>query len=411
MLIADDIQTKNNEFGFGYFITHQNHIGTYLDLSTGSPQFFFGANSTPGIVYGSGEGNYFLRDQYVPPGPLSVYLNAWLKRSTVTNHQTLDPRLSFVYHVDTERHLASDGRPSGRRTGTRQSVRAGVAQPDAVEHHADLRRPHVHRQLDQSALATGDRDRLRSGLRTPLSRRYRPQRRRVRELREKHHFRRQRPGLAVAERHDSVGAACAYIARISALCNIPPTALGIANLSVGSSFNAGLARYQGIELTGRYRVNPFMFVDYTYDIQSAAYVDIPDQVLQNNVLIIPHSQFNGTPLHKASVGLDYQSRGGFEGRIDGYYQGLYNGYNPSTPFYYANATFSQRLGKNATFNIGVQNITNSNTNNYLTFGTLPFQAENSYGTDTSAVQQQSSQSTTQQYLLPITAVFSLTYRF
>ena len=411
LLISDDIQSRNNALGFGYFITHQNHIGTYLDLSTGTPQFFFGANSTPGIVYGSGEGNYFLRDQYTPPGPLSVYLNAWLKRSTVTQKQTLDPRLSFVYRVTPSDVLRltggrADAAPapdnlfgpvSLNQTPTNLNPTCGgltsigsstnpLLQPETA---TDYEVAYGHRFFGDTVINVNGYVSLEKNIifggNVPVT---------------------QLPNVTIP-----ASLLAQYLARISGFCGGPPSSYGLGNLSVSSSFNAGLARYQGVELTGRYRLNRQMFVDYSYDIQSAAYVDIPDQVLQNNVLIVPHSQFNGTPLHKVSAGLDYQSRGGFEARIDGYYQGLYNGYNPAQPFYYANASFSQRLNKSTTFNIGVQNLFDSNANNYLTFGTIPFLAENVYGTDTSAVQQQASQGTTQTYLLPITAVFSITHRF
>jgi hypothetical protein len=138
LLFSDDIAGRTNDFGFGYFVEHQNHIGDYLQKTGTGYQIFNGANSIPGAVFALGERNFFVRDQYTPNGPLSIYLNAWLKRSTVTQKQTFDPRLSFVYKVtpsDVVRLTGgrSDAAPARiscrvpyRRTGRRRTSRRNV---------------------------------------------------------------------------------------------------------------------------------------------------------------------------------------------------------------------------------------------------------------------------------------------
>lgn len=148
-----------------------------------------------------------------------------------------------------------------------------------------------------------------------------------------------------------------------------------------------------------------MYFDYSYNVQSAADLGVPDFILARAVNTINGSQIQGVALHKGSLGLDIQNGRGFEGRIDSYYQGEYNAYN-RTPFFYANASLSQQVTKNTTLNIGVLNLFNSIASTLYTTGVGPYVAENKFGTDANIYQQQTGQTG----LLPITATLSITAR-
>jgi outer membrane receptor protein involved in Fe transport len=132
-------------------------------------------------------------------------------------------------------------------------------------------------------------------------------------------------------------------------------------------------------------------------------------LLKSNPTLIPGKQIQGVQLHKASAGLDYQSLQGFEARVDSYYVGEYNSYN-RLPFFYANATLSQRAGRGTTLNVGVLNLFNSNVSTFNSTGDTPFIAENRFGTDQNATQQNANLGIQNSALLPITAVFSITQR-
>jgi len=405
LLFSDDIAGRTNDFGFGYFVEHQNHIGDYLQKTGTGYQIFNGANSIPGAVFALGERNFFVRDQYTPNGPLSIYLNAWLKRSTVTQKQTFDPRLSFVYKVtpsDVVRLTGgrSDAAPapdllSGpvspnrtpsnitpQCTGGQLTTVGNSSNPNLIqESSTDYEIGYGHRfngdnVVNVDGYFSFEKNRIFRG-QIPVS------------------------SLPFVLPPDLLSQ---YLARISSFCGSPAQAT-IANLGYLARYNAASTRYQGIELTGRYRTNQNLFFDYSYNVQSAADLGVPDFILGRSVNTINGSQIQGVALHKASLGLDVQNGHGFEGRVDSYYQGEYNAYN-RTPFFYANASLSQQVTKNTRLNIGVLNLFDSISSKVFTTGVGPYIAENRFGGDANSFQQQ----TPQTGLTPVTATVSITTR-
>ena len=409
LLLSDDIQTTNNEFGFGYFVDHQNHTGTFLNLTGKTPVFQIGVPSTPGLSLALGERNFFVRDQYTPPGPFSAYLNAWLKRSSVTQKQTLDPRLSLLYHVTSQDVVRltggrSDGAPAPDNVNGPLSLnqspanltpicggqtRVGSSANPALqpESSIDYELGYGHRFAGDNVVNVDgyfsfEKNRIFRGV-VPAS---------------------SVPGVIIP-----ASLLSQYFSRIAGFCGTPLSSLSYANLAYTAPFNAANTRYQGVEISGRYRLNPRLFLDYTYDTQSAVDLGLPDSLLKSNPTLIPGKQIQGVQLHKASAGLDYQSLQGFEARVDSYYVGEYNSYN-RLPFFYANATLSQRAGRGTTLNVGVLNLFNSNVSTFNSTGDTPFIAENRFGTDQNATQQNANLGIQNSALLPITAVFSITQR-
>jgi len=190
--------------------------------------------------------------------------------------------------------------------------------------------------------------------------------------------------------------------------NLPPPTLN--DLSVSTNYNAATARFRGIELSGRARVNRQFYVDYTDDVQSAVYNDLSDTLLARNVFNINGAQLNGLPLHKGSIGLDYSSRGGFETRLDTIYLGNGNAYYRPA-FAYSNASFSQRFGKYTTLNVGVLNIFNSASSSLYDLGGSVWQPKNKFGTDLSAMYKAYNQQTAALGLIPTSVTVSITRRF
>ena len=104
--------------------------------------------------------------------------------------------------------------------------------------------------------------------------------------------------------------------------------------------------------------------------------------------LVPEAQLLGIPLHKASFGLDFSSLRGFELRMDTYYVGPNNGFNRGA-YFYSNVAVTQQLGRHATLNLGVFNVFDQASDRFGRFGLGPFNAENKFGTDRNAFDQQS----------------------
>ena len=405
LLLSDDIPTQLNDFGFGYFVEHLNHLGTFQTSDV--PYLQYGAASIPDQQYSFGIRNFFIRDQYTPPGPLSIFLNTWLKRNTLTQKQTLDPRLSFVLRLSNSDVLRltggrSDGQPApelligpaslnqtpsnitatcGGLTSVGNSTNPGLQPESSIDYEIGYgHRFGADTVINADAYYASEKDRIFSGV-VPIS---------------------QIPSVVIP-----TNLLAAYLARVNAQCgtnNASP-----ADLAFSTRFNASTARYQGLEFNGRYRLDRKLFVDYSYDLQSAVNLGVPNQILQNNFTTINGSQIQGIPLQKYSAGLDFVDLRGFEARVDAYYIGSFNQYNRD-PFFYANASLTKQFSRGTSVNIGIQNLFNSQASQLTVKGAAPFQGENQYGTDTSAIQQNATQGINQTGLLPITAVFSVTQR-
>lgn len=401
-LISDDIATRTNDLGFGYFVDHQNHTGTFLDAFGAGYHEAVGASSIYGADFALGERNFFLRDQYTPDGPLSIFLNAWLKRSTVTNKQTFDPRLSFVYRVT----------PSDvvRLTGGRSDAAPApdlLSGPTVLNTTPSNITPQCGSQLTQVGNSSNPNLIQESTTDYELGYGHRFNGDNVVNIDGYFSFEKNRIFRGVIP-VSSVGGVippdllAQYFARVAKFCPSAPGTL--AELGYGARFNAASTRFQGIELSGRYRLNHNAYLDYSYDVQSAANLGLPDSILSKNVTLDNGRQIQGVALHKASLGIDVQNAHGFEARIDSYYQGEYNAYN-RIPFFYANASLKQQITKNTAFNIGVLNLFDSVSSTINSSGVGPYIAENSFGGD---MGNHFLQQTTQSGLTPITAVFSIT---
>ncbi|TAM76684.1 TonB-dependent receptor [bacterium] len=387
-LISDDIAAEHNTFGFGYFVLHQRQTGDKFNYLLDGNGNVTAHNLIATPEYTQGFSSVFVRDQYMPSARLSLFGNFWLTHSTVTGRTTLDPRVSVIFRPTnqdvlrvTGGHSNAEPAPSLRFgppnlnttpqnlnptcNGNQQTAIGSVSDPNlAPETSTDFEIGYGHRfkrgdTVQLNLYTANEQDALFGGT------------------------------LAVS----AIGSGAIpafllqqYYARIGQLCaNLPNPIL--ANLAVTTTYNAAQARYRGIEINGRYRLNRQFALDYMYDVQSAALLGVPDSVLANNVTVINGSQVYAVPLHKASLGLDYTSSNGLEARLDEFYTDGNNGFSRPA-FTYANGSLSKAFG-NTIVTLGIYNVFDDAVDTFGRIGLGVFKPENQFGTDTNAVQQQS----------------------
>lgn len=371
--ITDDLVSDRNTFGFGYIGVHQLYTsGTFKQSN---PRF------APDL--GSYVGNAFLRDIYDLTPKLQLFANANIKTSSVANATNLDPRASFVYRPNgSDVYRVSVGRATDAPDAQLKSAPLSITtQPGALnpncgglnsigsdangslasENAKEIELSYGHRfRADSQVQVVGYDDEVQNVVFSsiqPLA------------------------GFGPGALPANVGD---YLARISTYCGKPAS---LASLGLTTAANAGAGRFRGIDVTGRYRLSPKLYVDYGYDMLSARYFGIPATSLQNNVTLIDGGQIAAVPFQKANLGVDYTFRDATELRLDGFFVGRNNAlYRP--PYFYADGFVSRPFGKDLTLNLGVQNLFNSQYDAYGRFGYATFQPENGFGTDANAIEQE-----------------------
>ena len=396
-LASDDIISNNNQFGFGYYVQHQSVTGnTYADPLLIPRQPAALANA-----------NVFLRDAFTASSKLSFYGNVWLKESSATHGSTIDPRLSAVFRPtssdviragfaksegDPDPSLASGNLnttptnlnpPCGAfKNNTGQRLNVGqIGNPQiGPETATDMEVAYSHRFggdsiINIDAYNTNESNQIFNASFSAAL------------------FPGQIPAALLSQ----------YFAVIQNLCNTTPT---LDNLALTQASNFSNARFRGIEISGRIRINRQLYADYSYDMQSAAQTGVPDALLASNLTIINGSQIVGIPLHKQSLALDYSTPGGIEARIDGEHLDAYNGLN--RPGYtYADGFVRYAAPRGTSLSFGVYNIFQTAVLSYGQIGLGTFTAENQFGRDATAFDQ----AVKLRGLTPRSFVFSLSQRF
>jgi outer membrane receptor protein involved in Fe transport len=387
LLLTDDIGTTNNDFGFGYFVEHQQTSGDNRVYISTSNTVAFAPNNT----YGEGDFSFFLRDNYTPSTKLAVYLNAWDRRSSVTQHTTVDPRISFVVKptshdilrltagqadgdpaINTVQAAAINGvnNPSSLNptcTGLNSVASAGNADL-RPERSSDLEAAIGHRFWSDTAVnvvgyVSSVKDQIISGV---------------------------GPITPIALANPAISSQLAlFAAKINSQC--PGLALSAATVSsvlgLSEYVNATSGLVRGIEATGRLRVAPWIRFDGVYDIQSSRQFGQPVAFLQANPFVLDGGQVYAIPVHKFSVGADYTGVRGYEAQLQLYYIGNNNTLNRPAYTYY-NGFLSKSLGKNLSLTLSGYNLFNQNAANYGYFGLQQPAPTNPYYTgDSSALGQ------------------------
>ena len=164
------------------------------------------------------------------------------------------------------------------------------------------------------------------------------------------------------------------LARLNSCPGLNPT---IHNLAFSTTFNAAAARYRGIVLSTNVGLMPRVTLNASFDVQSAAYLGVPQDILIGNTSLLDGGQIYGIPLRQGTTGIAYQDNQGFGARLDATYIGGNNSWNRN-PFWFANASVSKTSGQ-VGINFGVYNLFNSVAQQYGLIGSGVYVPQNFYG--------------------------------
>jgi outer membrane receptor protein involved in Fe transport len=387
-LISDDIANAKNDFGFGYSLINQLQTSTGvagngpIDPSTGINSLVNIPNYNFPASYFS-EGSVFVRDSYRFNDLFSLFANSWIKRSSVTQKTSFDPRITALVHATNNdvfrlTYGRSDGAPapllkavgitqvtdpgnsltSVSCNGAANSV-ATAGNPNLTSENAvDIEAGYGHRFKEDSnfqvnAYVTNLKDQL-IGATEPILQ------------------------YGLGNVNFQGGALTTYIARLNAngCLGRGVTPLNVDQfLGVSTTYNLGNQLARGIEISGRERVNRILYLDYSYSIESSQSFNIPDSVLVNNA-----NQFNGVqvaaiPLHQGTISVDI-APGPWDFRIDNYYTEQNNPLD--RPSYWHSDVFLTRSfnGGKTLLTLGGTNIFNQASQVYGYIGAGTFTAYN-----------------------------------
>jgi outer membrane receptor for ferrienterochelin and colicin len=371
-LLTDDIPSGSvNDFGFGYFVEHQNYYGDSLAYTTDAAGNINGEYFSQQPTVGEGDFSFFIRDNYTPTDKFGVYLNAWERRSSVTQHSSLDPRLSFVFKptkhdvvrltggeadgdpsatIVSAGSLTGFGNPSSLNPvcdGALNAVATGGNSDLLPERSKDLEAAYGHSfsadtQVNVVAYVSSVSDQLFQGT---------------------------GPITAAALANPSINPLLgAYATKINSKCGTDYSAANVASvLGLSGTFNASTALYRGIDSTARIRLTNQFAIDLQYDIQSAQQFGEPVGLLITNEFLLNGGQIFQIPLQKGSIAFDFSDHRGLNGQLQMYYVGNNNTLN--RPAYeFANGFISKAIGKRVTVALSGFNIFNSNAQDYGYFG-------------------------------------------
>ena len=374
-LASDEFITGKHDISFGYYTQHQAH---YFD-QFGATAFDSGGNPTAyGITqeptFYLNSNLYYVRDQYQPNAKISLFGSFWFNHTNVSSGTSFDPRLTIMWRPDPRDVIRLTGGKANSNADP--SLAFGAVSYDT--------------NFNAITLCPGGLLNAGSGPNPTLQ----PETATDVESSFGHRFGDgstvQLEGYSAYE-HDAMlngiipfaslpgapppGFLNQIFARMKQVCpNVSnPT---VTNLTASAAINAANARYQGIVLSGTYDIVRNLTFNGAYNIQSAAFLGVPDYILVNNPNIVNGTQVLGTPLRKADMGLAYNNPKGIAWTFDGHFIGANNGWNRPA-FWFANASISNNFGP-ATVNFGINNVFNSAAQQYGLIGLGTYSPVNSF---------------------------------
>jgi outer membrane receptor protein involved in Fe transport len=376
-LLSDDFPMSKNDLGFGYSWLHQSNTNGQFpySLPNGTTYNTFGNNPPLYLATAS----YFVRDNWVPNDKFSAFASFWIQRSLDTSSTHFDPRISLIYRPDSSDVIRLTGgrsysepdpsliafappvygAPSAincpySTTGAASLVPiASVANPELQPETAeDLELAYGHRftattNIQADVYQSWESQALLNGNVSIVG------------------F----PGITVPTSYIDKA-----LARLNSCSGLHPS---IHNLAFSTTYNAAGARYRGIVLSTNVGITRNVTLNAAFDIQSAAYVGIPQDILLANTSLLDGGQIYGIPLRQGTAGIAYQDNHGFGARMDATYIGGNNSWNRN-PFWFVNASVSKQSGP-VTIGLGVYNWFNSAAQNYGLIGYGVYQPQNFYG--------------------------------
>ena len=314
LLVGDEFPGPNSDFEIGtsymnnaYFLTTNANHGS-------------GVSSTSSFPYAWEQG-YFARYVYhAPNSPLAGYANLWQKHASATNSTYLDSRFSVVDRAtshDVVRFSVGNTttQPSqdmlnksyvpnddiigagGGAAVTCDGLNSVGTAPSSLlqpEQGVDEELSYTHRWYGDSTSQlllynTNIYNKLYSTI-VPLSQ-------------TGTSF---IPPELLAQFVQVVGAKCGVA--------VAPSLLG----STGN-FNVGTMRAKGWDFSGRMRASRNFYFDYDYALTSTTLLGANEQLIQDNVTLIPGSQIARVPLHTANLAADYTFNHGLDLRYGMYF--------------------------------------------------------------------------------------------
>jgi outer membrane receptor protein involved in Fe transport len=377
-LLSDDFAMSKNDLGFGYTWLHQSNTnGQYpYSLPDGTTYNVFGNNPPLYLATAS----YFLRDTWTPNDKFQAFGSFWVQRSLDTSSTHFDPRVSLVYRPDPADVIRITGGrafsepdpsliafappiygapssincpPATSGTGSLVSI-ASVANPELQPETAeDLELAYGHRfnattNIQADLYQSWENQALLSGNVSIIG------------------F----PGITVPQ--DYIEKA---LQRLSSCPGLNPTEK---NLAFTTTYNAASARYRGIVLSTNVGLMRGLSFNASFDVQSAAYLGVPADILIANTSLLDGGQIYGIPLRQGTAGIAYQALNGFGARLDATYIGANNSWNRN-PFWFANASFSYSVNPQTAINLGIYNLFNSVAQQYGYIGYGVYIPQNFYG--------------------------------
>jgi outer membrane receptor protein involved in Fe transport len=376
-LIGDDFPMSKHDLGFGYTWLHQTNNNGQFPYSLPNGVTYNAFSFNPPLYLATA--SYYLKDVWTPNDKFQAFGSFWLQRSLATSSTHFDPRVSLIYRPDgSDLIRLTGGRsfsepdpsllafappvygapssincpPATRGTGALVPV-ASVANPELQPETADdleLAYGHrfnastniqadVYQSLESQALLNGN---------VPIV-----------------GF----PGITVPQNYVDKA-----LERLSSCPGLNPT---IHNLAFATTFNAAAGRYRGIVLSTNVGITREVSFNASFDVQSAAYLGIPTDILIANTNLLDGGQIYGIPLRQGTTGLAYQDSHGFGARFDATYIGGNNSWNRN-PFWFASSNVSYTNGP-VTLNFGIYNFFNSISQHYGLIGDGVYIPQNFFG--------------------------------
>jgi len=290
--LGDAIALENDDLAFGATYLNNAYALQFDHGLSGAPVFHDTAVYVKNALR-------FDRDRF------TAYTNAWFKRSTATNTSYVDPRLSVVYA------------PSSHDV-FRVAYGASTAQPTADELGQTFQFSPPGGAGGGAAISCTSLNPIGNAPSAVL----RPERGIDEEVAYGHRFSGDSQiqfDLYETNVYDKIYQATLPLAQAGA-SSIPSSQLASATaavqarcgavnaatlLGLSGNFNLGSIRARGFSIGGRQRlIARKLFLDYDYDVTSAALVSAPQTLLQNNLTLIQGSQLPHVPLHTATLSLD-----------------------------------------------------------------------------------------------------------
>jgi hypothetical protein len=346
---------NNNEFAFG---AYYNNITSKFNTSMNFPDgtCCFSGNLPDPSAH---ETSFFFRDTYHPlSSPLTTYLSAYFKHSSLTNTSVIDPRIAFVNDQGNDVYRIAFGQVSTQPalaqvfspfSASPPGSLLGAVKCNTLNSIGNGGNPHAKpERASDSEFSWGHRFSGDSSIQLSL----------YTEPIIAQLYTQTIPVSQFPASFFGTTDLNAYANFVTAACG-GTNASNLQFLGVDGVVNIGSGIAEGIELTGRQRFGRQFYIDYGYATNSSYPLNVPVNILANNLSTIPGSQYPHIPLQKVNFALDFSFSKSVELRTETYFVAKNNPKN--LPAYnYTNLVLSYFTGDRGVFTTTVNNLFQQN---------------------------------------------------